>query len=163
MVIGWQIPAAIAVTLGVGLVGQTLRLAGEKESHAWTQAAWSAQRAADNDAALRAQAAYAENAFIERKKAQQANEDAKKRIDTLAADVARAGTERERLRSAYTAAITRSCQAGSTPAVAGASQAASAPANLPADVFGRIDAAADGIAEFAERAMSASETCASAW
>lgn len=158
-----KVLGGVALALAIAASVQTWRLSSEQTAHQQTKLDWMTERDATSRAALRAQAEYNQEAENDRKRAQQANEDAKTRIDALAANLAVAGTERERLQHAYATAVARRCEAAGTPAIAGPSAAASAPRDLLADVPGRIDAAADRIAEFAERAMSAAEACKSAW
>lgn len=151
------------VGLGVALAGQTWRLKSEQSDHLQTQLVYSRADVERERVAGAAQREYNDKAQQDRERAQKANDDAKQKIESLAGKLAAAGTERERLRAAYAAALNRSCEASAPGTPAGPSQAASAAGSVLADVPGRLDEASSRIAEFAERAMTAAEACAAAW
>lgn len=82
--------------------------------------------------------------------------DAQEKIAAVAADAAAADDAASRLR-ARVAELSR--RPASCPGAAGGSEATDAARNLLADMLGRLDAAAGGIAEFADRSRAAGLTC----
>lgn len=86
--------------------------------------------------------------------------DAQDKIAAVAADAAAADDAAGRLR-ARVAQLSR--RPASCPGAADGGDAAEPARNLLADMLGRLDEAAGGIAEFADRSRSAGLTCAQAY
>lgn len=90
-------------------------------------------------------------------------EDARKKNEALAGDLAGAADAGQRMRDELAAARARVCSHSNDPTAAGRSAAAQATEHLLADVQRRLDEAADRIAEYADRARIASETCSGSY
>lgn len=116
-------------------------------------------------AAAAERAASAAEATIETERRKQEVRNAvnagKVREAQLQAAVAGAVGAREQLQQQLAALEAERC--ARDPGPAAGSAAASAPADLRAYVHRRLEEAADGVAEFAERANSAGQTCVDAW
>ena len=155
----WVIGAALAAAAGFGAV-QTLRLAQaraalaeEQRDHAATVAKLQ-QAAREQAEQMRAterewRAAQHENAVIARKAREQA-----------AADAAAADAAAGRLRDRFTALAATCHSAAGDSAAVSAGPAAGTPADLLADVLGRMDQAARRIAAYADAASISGEQCA---
>jgi len=82
--------------------------------------------------------------------------DAQEQIAAVAADAAAADAAAGRLRARVTELSRRPA---SCPGVAGGGEATDPARDLLADMLGRLDAAAGGVAEFADRSRAAGLTC----
>lgn len=138
---------------------QTYRLAGAKQATAEAVSAHQTDIAMMQAAAAKQSEAFrAEEA--RRQTAQQENEDASQaKIRQLAGDLVVALGEHGRvLDYAHKLAAASRCASGN-PAAVSVSKAASSPGDLLADMYGRTDAAAAAIAEYADRTRIAGEKC----
>lgn len=138
---------------------QTYRLASEKAGHAATRAGHAEQLAGLERAAREAE----QNARAEEQRRAAALQGAIREAETnlarARADAAAAASAGERMRQRV-ATLTSSCRAGAGhPASSGAGPATSAPGDLLADVFDRVDQAVRDIAEHADAARAAGIAC----
>lgn len=150
---------AVLVLAGL-LAAQTVRLSREQAAHAKTigdHATYVAQL--EHNAREAVQAAREEENRRTRA-VQEIADDTQKKLEVAAADAIAARDAGERLRKqiAILAAAGRRAAAGKA-ASADPVPAADATADLLADVQRRLDEAADGIAEFADRAHAAGLGC----
>lgn len=157
----------MAWLLVLGLVAlfagvQTLRLADERTAHQTTIARHAqVLQELERQAREAVEAARAE----EQRRAQALQEviyEAEEKLARSRADAAAASDAGDRLRERITE-LTAACRVGSgNPAAPGSSQATNSTADLLAIVQRRLDAAAEGIARFADAAHAAGAACQNA-
>lgn len=153
--------AKLAVLGGLVAFGawQTVRLASERTAHGETRVAFAEHRTM----AERASRVQSENFAAQAsswRKTQLENANANRIVqDEILGQLAGERSARERLRDRYTALAATAGQAPRDPGAQPAGQAASSPADLLAHMLDRIDEAASGIGEFAERSHAAGELC----
>lgn len=150
--------AAIACVLVVGAAAalQTYRLRVAELDHLAQQVDWEresgrAVRAAFDEGNRRTAAVQTEV------------ENARKKNDALAGDLAGAAAAGRSLRDELAAARARACTAPGNPTTPGGGQTAEATERMLADVQRRLDEAAERIAEYADKARIASETCSGSY
>ena len=157
-IIGWLV-AAVVTALLVALAGQTYRLTAEQRDHSKTR-----QEYAEKISTLERQGREAVEAARAEEKRRQADLEAivnetEQKLDAALADRNDARDAGQRLRDQI-AALTGSCRrTGSNTVPAQAGQAADPTGDLLADVQRRLDEAANGIAEYADRAHTAGSAC----
>ncbi len=155
----WPIAAAAGLAL-LGAVGvQTVKLAGERADHADTRTAFAEHRRL----AERASRIQSEN-FAAKSSAwraeQQENADAYRvTTDELLGLLAAERTGRQRLSDRLTALAAAAGQAPRDPGAQPAGPTAGQAADLLAYVSRRLDEAASGIGEFAERSHGSGTLC----
>lgn len=153
---------SLAVVLALAMLAlgvQTYRLVTEQREHAETVAMWAKDRESrEKTARLAVEAARAEE---QRRTAevQKVADEAHEALERARADADAAADAGQRLRDRI-ATLTSACgRAAVHPGAASAGPAAEATADLLADVQRRLDAAADGIARFADQAHAAGTAC----
>ncbi len=138
---------ALALVLVVG--AQQYRVMDAKGELAEVRAEWS-EAARKSEARARSEEQRRQTAI------EGIRRDAQEKIAAVAADAAAADDAAGRLR-ARVAELSR--RPARCPGAAGGGEAADAARNLLADMLGRLDEAAGGIAEFADRSRAAGLTC----
>lgn len=150
----------IALTGALLCLGvQTYRLAGEERDHAKTKADHAEQLATLERAAREAEQ-QARNEERRRAEALQGIiDDTEKNLERARADAVAAASAGDGLRQRIEQ-LTAGCGAGSgNSASAGSGTPARSTRDLLANVQRRLDAAAEGIAQFADRAHAAGAAC----
>ena len=150
--------AAVAVA-GV----QSWRLASEQAAHAETRAQHALQIAELAKAARQAEADARAEEQRRTAEVQKAADEARQALARARADAVAAADAGDRLRKRIAAIIAASCAGPIGANASSGSAAADATAGMLADVQRRIDEAANGIAEFADRAHAAGRACESGY
>ena len=156
----WMIWAAAVLALAALLGLQTVRLADEQRAHAKTIENHATELAKREREARDAVMAARTEEQRRTKAAQEIADETQAQLDQVRDDADAARTAGERLRkrvAELSAAVGRG--AGKDPAAAGAGAPAEKTADLLADVQRRLDEAANGLAEFADRANAAGAAC----
>jgi hypothetical protein len=143
--------------VAVSHYNQSLRDAGEKLGRDAVYAEWA-------DAVRKSQAAE-DKIDAERRRKTKENDDATATaISRAAADAASARTAADGLRQRVAALVAAARRApGANPIPAGSSAPAGDPIGVLADVLGRCDARAGLLADYADRAHAAGESCVRAY
>jgi hypothetical protein len=162
---GWLLPGvAVAVAALLGLAGlQTVRLANVKTELATTKAGYANERTKAAEALAAKEAEYRELEHKQATQLQEIGNDAQRKIDDARGAAAAAARASRSLRDAFAAAGAACSQATPGAAAASAGPAASAPTDLRADVFGRLDEATSQLASYADNAAIAGEACERAY
>jgi len=155
----WVAGSALAAALAFGGV-QSVRLVGARTDLATEKLARAAERATLQQAASEQAARFLATEH-DWQDAQHENAIfARKARDLAAVDAAAAGTAVDRLRG-RAATLAAACRGPSRdPAAIGTSAAASSPGDLFAELSGRLGAAGELVAAFAESAAISGEQCA---
>jgi hypothetical protein len=163
MIPGLQTPivyalGAVCVALAVGCGVQTVRMANAQRGEAQAIATLAKARASAEGAARIELESLREQAHEQSTKKQEALDAATFDAERARADAAAARGTADRLRR-HAASLASACAAQSGAAPASAGSPAIATGDLLAYMFSRIDAAAGGIAEHADRSRIAGLAC----
>jgi len=151
----------IAIILAASIFAGAFAFGHHMASESW-QVKWNARDAADADATAqheRDQRALEQHYHDQLDKVQG---DAQKQIDSAAADAARANDTADGLREQARRTAAR-CAASTVATSAATGKAASNPGMVLADLFGRADARAGELAQYADRARVAGAACERAY
>lgn len=151
---------SVALALALAAAGlQTYRLAAAERDHAEAVAAHAEKIGALQDAARLAESRARAEEQRRTAEVQKVADEAQQEIDRARADAAAAADAGQRLRDHIASITAAGCRGSGCAAAAGPGAPADTTASVLADVQRRLDAAADGIAGFADRAHAAGRAC----